>query len=71
MIKRIVSVALLLAAVGVWTGCEKPLFPKNMPRSQYQRFSTQRDGGFTAPDDPYQVGVSRAELRQRLSPSAD
>ena len=68
MIKRIVSVVLLFSLLGIWTGCEQPLFPKYTPRSQYERFSAQRDDGVAPSADPFQVGISRAELRQRLSP---
>lgn len=48
-------------------GCNKPLFPEDMPRSQYERYSQLRGRQRQAPDDE-RYGGDRSDLRERLKP---
>lgn len=63
-------IALMAIATAV-TGCEKPLFPSNMPRTQYERYDEMR-GNYTPAEtvDPA-TGMRRPALRERLSPHRD
>jgi hypothetical protein len=48
-------------------GCEKPLFPQNLPRTQFERYDRLR-GRYT-PAEQYNVfGGTEPALRDRLSP---
>ena len=71
MSRRLFSVIILVVAGAFGVGCEQPLFPENTPRSQFERYSAQREGVFRLPDDPFAVGLTREELRSRLSPPKD
>jgi len=64
--------AVLLAAVGAVAcaaaGCQKPLFPENAPRTQFERFDTMRSGA--APKEELDVfGTPQPALRARLTPT--
>ena len=55
-------------------GCEQALFPANLPRSQYERFTYQREG--ITPEQEESIlggpgGASDINLRSRLKPLAD
>lgn len=61
----------LLAAAGAvacsGAGCQKPLFPENAPRTQFERFDTMRSGA--APkEEPDVFGTPQPALRARLAP---
>lgn len=64
------SLLLLVLALGAG-GCEKPLFPSNLPRTQYERYDEMR-GRYVPSDniDPV-TGERRPALRERLSPNRD
>jgi hypothetical protein len=49
------------------TGCEQALFPPNLPRSQYERFTYQREG-MTAEQQESAMGGTEIDLRSRLKP---
>ncbi|MEX2672886.1 MAG: hypothetical protein WD294_12345 [Phycisphaeraceae bacterium] len=59
--------ALVTLVVGM-AGCEKPLFPSNMPRTQYERYDQMR--GHYVPADRVDgaTGARTPALRERLSP---
>ena len=52
-----------LAAVG----CEKPLFPQNLPRTQYERYDRLR-GRYVPAEQFNAYGGTEPALRERLSP---
>jgi len=58
----ILSVGWLFAA-----GCEKPLFPDSLPRTQYERFDRIR-GTATPKDQIGPTGEAQPALRERLTP---
>ena len=63
---------LIVAGLMLWasTGCEKPLFPPNQLRSQYERFSYLR--GASAPPPPSgPFADDEIDLYARLRPSGD
>ena len=57
-------------------GCEQALFPANLPRSQYERFTYQREG-ITAEQEESILGNAAGgpggdiDLRSRLRPLSD
>ena len=61
-----------LAAKSAWLsvllilGCAKPLFPKNVPRTQYAVHDQMR-GGFVPLEEPDVFGNPQPALRARLS----
>lgn len=58
----ILSVCWLFAA-----GCEKPLFPETLPRTQYERFDRIR--GINSPKEQIgPTGEVQPALRERLTP---
>jgi hypothetical protein len=60
----IVGIGMMLLLV---SGCADPLFPKDMPRSPYERYMTLR--GKDRPDKEMDVyGIEQPALRQRLRP---
>ena len=68
---RLAQVALvsgvLGAAVILAGGCNQPLFPKDKPRSPYERYLAQR--GKLAPQSELNtLGRRQPALRQRLKP---
>ncbi|MFM1831156.1 MAG: hypothetical protein RLZZ558_1496 [Planctomycetota bacterium] len=56
-----------LLAPFVAMGCQKVLFPKEEPRTQYQRTDQLRDR-FTPLQEPDVFGNPRPALRARLTP---
>lgn len=66
--RALMAISLAGLALGTsLTGCNKPLFPEDMPRSQYERYSQLRGRQRQAPDSDL-YGGDRAELRERLKP---
>ena len=67
---RLAQVALVsgvVAAVVLAGGCNKPLFPKDQPRSPYERYLAQR--GRLAPQKELNAfGRDQPALRDRLKP---
>ncbi len=70
----LLAAGLLLAATG---GCEQALFPPNLPRSQYERFTYQREG-ITPEQEENLLGQVRGgrpsgdiDLRSRLRPMSE
>lgn len=60
----VASVLALTAAAG---GCEKPLFPGNLPRTQFERYDRLR--GNYAPAERFdRFGATQPALRERLTP---
>ena len=56
-----------LAVLAVASGCQKPLFPENAPRTQFEKFDTMRSG--SAPTEgPDVFGATQPALRARLTP---
>ena len=65
------TVAILIAivvAAGVF-GCEKPLFPPNMPRTQFERYQILH-GEYRQPTETNAFGGQEPALRERLRPLA-
>ena len=56
----------LSAAVFAW-GCQKPLFPENLPRTQYERYQTLR-GRHRPLHEQNVYGGNQPALRERLAP---
>jgi len=48
-------------------GCEKPLFPEALPRTQYERFDRIR-GIHTPKEQIGPTGTAQPALRERLTP---
>ena len=67
---KVTAVMLLVALTGVLfgtTGCEKPLFPADTPRSQYERYEQLRgEKRQTVRKNAY--GYEEPNLRERLRP---
>ncbi len=59
-------VILLVAAVAA-LGCQKPLFPENLPRTQYERYQTLR-GKYRSAQEKNVYGGNQPALRERLAP---
>ena len=55
-------------AAGLLCGCQKPLFPKDQPRTQFEIYDRMRNDNaqMTEPDE---FGNPRPALRARLSQS--
>ncbi|MCC7145211.1 MAG: hypothetical protein IT443_02060 [Phycisphaeraceae bacterium] len=58
---------LLLAMLASLAGCSKALFPEDLPRSQYERYSTLR-GRERPKKETNAFGREMPALRERLSP---
>jgi len=59
---------ILLVLSGLFVaGCEKPLFPETLPRTQYERFDRIR-GTHTPKQQIGPSGVEQPALRERLTP---
>ena len=64
---RKAAIAAVLAGVATLGGCEKALFPEQIPRSPYERYDQLR--GRTAPQtEKNSFGGSQPALRDRLRP---
>jgi hypothetical protein len=62
--------ATIIAATLLLVGCHDPLFPEDVPRSPYERYSTLRGQDPSATErDEY--GVNQPNLRKRLRPLAE
>jgi hypothetical protein len=59
-------VSVLVAAL-LTLGCQKPLFPENVPRTQYERYQTLR-GKYRSAKEKNIYGGSQPALRERLAP---
>lgn len=59
--------ALALLALATAAGCQKPLFPENAPRTQFERFDTMRSGAAPT-EEPDVFGTPQPALRARLTP---
>ncbi len=62
---RRTSVALAVACSATLSACQKPLFPEDAPRTQYQRFDELRGRGVPT-DRSDSRGGSDPALRERL-----
>ncbi len=61
-------VAGLGVAIGLLLGgCQKPVFPEDQPRSQYERYNSLR-GRDTATTQLDAFGRERPNLRERMRP---
>lgn len=58
----VVAAGCLLGAAG----CEKPLFPEGLPRTQYERYDRLR-GRYTPAEEPNRFGGTEPALRERLT----
>ena len=65
--KVVVRSLIMLGAVVALTGCEPSLFPRNLPRSQYERYSVLR-GQQRRATTTNQYGGEVPDLRERLAP---
>jgi len=64
---RLLAIVAMVASLWVAGGCEKPLFPNDMPRTQYERYDRLR--GRTVPAEQQNAyGGTEPALRERLSP---
>lgn len=62
---RALSTALLLAAPPVLAGCQKALFPKDMPRTQFEKHDHVQ-GLYIPLEEPDVFGKPQPALRARL-----
>lgn len=59
----------VLATVALLTGCQDPLFPKDQPRTPYERYQTLRGGDRPMTDEMASGSrAGRPALRDRLRP---
>jgi hypothetical protein len=65
MIRGLVTLTFVVAA-GLMTGCEKPLFPAELPRTQYERYDRLRSR-YVPTEQVNRYGGSEPALRERLS----
>jgi hypothetical protein len=63
-------VAAILATPCVMSGCAKPLFPENAPRTQFEKFDSMRSGAAPA-EEPDIFGRPQPALRARLTPKTN
>lgn len=66
--RRVVRTSLILGSLlCAASGCAKPLFPENAPRTQFEKFDAMRSGA--APkEEPDVFGTPQPALRARLAP---
>ena len=64
---RPAALSLALAALVAAMGCQKPLFPENAPRTQFEKFDTMRSGAAPT-EEPDVFGATQPALRARLTP---
>jgi hypothetical protein len=68
MIVRISLLSLvMMLGLGTLGGCEAPLFPEALPRTQYERSDRLR-GTYAPKDAPGPYGDAQPALRERLMP---
>ncbi len=66
-----VGLAVIVVGAGVAaTGCAKPLFPENAPRTQFEKFDSMRSGAAPA-EEPDIFGRPQPALRARLTPKTN
>jgi hypothetical protein len=68
--RRFWMVGLMGLGAATLGGCEKPLFPETMPRTQYERYDRLR-GRYIPSQQMNVYGGSEPALRERLSPPTD
>lgn len=66
------STTLCLPVLGIalstfFVGCEKPLFPANLPRTPYERYQSLH-GEYRSPTEQNSFGGQQPALRDRLRP---
>ena len=66
MKRQVYLTSCLIIVAGAMAGCAKPLFPENLPRSPYERYSELRGG--SAPQVIQTADGERPALRERLRP---
>lgn len=66
-LRTLPRLVLAVAGVAMLGGCQQPLFPENMPRTQYERFDRLR-GVYTPKERVGQFGDKVPALRERLQP---
>lgn len=64
---RVVLLAVVVGAALAATGCEKPLFPSDLPRSPYERYMTLR-GRSRPMSEETASGMEQPAIRERLKP---
>jgi hypothetical protein len=64
--KRWCWIMIAAAAPGLM-GCEKALFPEDLPRTPYERYDRMR-GRYVPPSQRDAVGGESPALRERLTP---
>jgi hypothetical protein len=64
---RPAALSVALAALVAAMGCQKPLFPENAPRTQFEKFDTMRSGAAPT-EEPDVFGATQPALRARLTP---
>lgn len=77
-IHPLVVLTFAIAVLVQLTGCEQALFPPNLPRSQYERFTYQREGITPEQEETILGGVAGGppgagdiDLRTRLRPLSE
>lgn len=65
--KDLLALGVLVAGVVFCLGCEKPLFPANLPRTPYERYQ-QLHGQGRAGMEENAYGGQKPALRERLRP---
>ncbi|MBI1370139.1 MAG: hypothetical protein GC162_15980 [Planctomycetes bacterium] len=68
--KQLLIITCLVFAAAVLSGCEKPLFPKDLPRTQYERYDRLR-GRYIPQEEQNAYGGNEPALRDRLTPPAN
>lgn len=57
--------------MGVLYGCTDTLFPENLPRSQYDRYSQLRGRDLPGTTAEAPLGMEKQVLRERLRPLSE
>ena len=65
--RRLIWVIILASAWMGLGGCERPLFPDNVGRTQYERYDRQRDR-YVPSEQVNAYGGAEPALRARLTP---
>jgi Tfp pilus assembly protein PilV len=64
--RTVSALVMTISVLGV-CGCQKPLFPKDAPRTQYEAYDRMRSR-YTPLEEPDVFGNPQPALRARLSP---
>ncbi|UCD75900.1 MAG: hypothetical protein JSV91_03070 [Phycisphaerales bacterium] len=67
MRRRVAISTLMLAIALLLGGCQKPLFPRNAPRTQFETYDLMRRR-YQPLEEPDVFGNPQPALRARLSP---